>query len=47
MRPEDHQALRDTYVGKIVKKDGGLGWQVVSTVPPDKSTPQPSADCKM
>ena len=48
MRPEDHQALRDTYVGKIVKKeDGKLGWEVVSTVPPDQSTPKPSADCKL
>jgi branched-chain amino acid transport system substrate-binding protein len=47
MRPQDHQALRDTYVGKIVKKNGALGWEVVSTVPPEKSTPQPSPDCKM
>jgi len=47
MRPQDHQALRDTYVGKIVKKNGGLGWEVVSTVHPDQSTPQPNPDCKM
>jgi branched-chain amino acid transport system substrate-binding protein len=47
MRPEDHQALRNTYVGKIVKKNGALGWEVVATIPPDQSTPSPSPDCKM
>jgi ABC-type branched-subunit amino acid transport system substrate-binding protein len=47
MRPEDHQAVRDTYVGQIVKQDGELGWKVVSTVPPSETTPQASPDCKM
>jgi branched-chain amino acid transport system substrate-binding protein len=50
MRAEDHQATRDTYVGQIVKQaDGtaGMGWKVISTVPPEQTTPAPSADCKM
>jgi branched-chain amino acid transport system substrate-binding protein len=50
MRGTDHQAVRDTYVGQIVAQPGGvagMGWKVVSTVTPDKTTPTASPDCKM
>jgi branched-chain amino acid transport system substrate-binding protein len=47
MRPQDHQALRPTYVGQIVKEGDGLGWKIVQTVSPDTTSPTPSADCKM
>jgi ABC-type branched-subunit amino acid transport system substrate-binding protein len=50
MRPEDHQILRETYLGQIVKKPagvGGLGWKVVAAVPPEETTPQPNPDCKL
>jgi ABC-type branched-subunit amino acid transport system substrate-binding protein len=47
MRPEDHQALRATYVGQVAKESDGLGWKVVQTVPPDKTTPTANTECKM
>jgi branched-chain amino acid transport system substrate-binding protein len=47
MRPEDHQLLRETYLGQIVKTSGGLGWKVVAAVPPDQTTPNPNSDCKL
>lgn len=50
MRAADHQAVRDTYVGQIVEQPGGvagMGWKVISTVTPDKTTPTASPDCKM
>jgi branched-chain amino acid transport system substrate-binding protein len=50
MRGADHQAVRDTYVGQIVAQPGGvagMGWKVVRTVTPDKTTPTASPDCKM
>jgi ABC-type branched-subunit amino acid transport system substrate-binding protein len=47
MRPQDHQALRPTYMGQIEKQGDQLGWKVVQTVPPDKTSPAPNADCKM
>lgn len=47
MRPQDHQALRDTYVGEVVKEGSGLGWKVIATAPPSKTTPQPGAGCEL
>jgi branched-chain amino acid transport system substrate-binding protein len=47
MRPQDHQALRPTYVGQIEKQGDGLGWKIVETVPPEKTSPTPNAECKM
>jgi ABC-type branched-subunit amino acid transport system substrate-binding protein len=47
MRAADHQALRPTYVGQIEKQGDGLGWKIVQTVPPDKTSPAASAECKM
>jgi ABC-type branched-subunit amino acid transport system substrate-binding protein len=47
MRAADHQAVRDTFVGKVVKDGDGLGWDVVSTVPPSVSTPQADGACKL
>ena len=47
MRPEDHQALRPTYVGQVVKKGGDLGWKIVETVPPEKTSPTANPECKM
>lgn len=46
MRPEDNQLLRPSYLGKIVEKDGELGWELVAEVSADKTSPQPSPDCK-
>jgi ABC-type branched-subunit amino acid transport system substrate-binding protein len=47
MRPGDHQALRDVAVGRIVKQADGVGWKIVGSVPPDKTTSGPSPACKM
>jgi ABC-type branched-subunit amino acid transport system substrate-binding protein len=47
MRSQDHQALRPTYVGQIVKGDDGLGWKIVQSVPPEQTSPTPNAECKL
>ena len=47
MRPEDHQALRPTYVGQVVKEGDTLGWKIVETVPPSETSPTANAECKM
>lgn len=47
MRPQDHQILRDSYVGQIEKTGGKLGWKVVSTVPASETSPQPDPDCQL
>jgi branched-chain amino acid transport system substrate-binding protein len=47
MRPEDHQALRPTYVGQIVKDGDGLAWKIDQSVPPSETSPSPNPDCKL
>jgi ABC-type branched-subunit amino acid transport system substrate-binding protein len=47
MRPEDHQLLLDTFLGKVVEKDGGLTWEVVGKADPATTTPSPSPDCQL
>src|SRR5215207_5988376 len=34
---EDGQLVRPSHVGKVVKKGGGLGWEVVSTTPGEET----------
>ena len=50
MRPEDHQLLRPTYFGEVIKDpDGiaGLGWKISGEYSAEQTTPQPNPDCKM
>lgn len=47
MRPEDHQLLAPTYVGRVVEKEGDLQWEIVESVPADVTTPEPNPDCKL
>lgn len=47
MRPQDHQLLLPTYVGKVVSQGNQLAWQVVGTASPSETTPSPSPDCHL
>ena len=46
---QDHQALRPTYVGQIVKDGDGLAWKIDQSVPSSETstTPSPNPDCKL
>ena len=46
MKPQDHQAIRDTFVGEVVKQDDGLAFNVIATVPPTDATKAPDPACK-
>jgi branched-chain amino acid transport system substrate-binding protein len=46
MKPQDHQAIRDTFVGEVEKQGDGLGFKVVATVPPTDATKAPDPACK-
>jgi branched-chain amino acid transport system substrate-binding protein len=50
MRPQDHQLQRETYVGQIVKKPGGvagLGWKIAERVPASQTSPAADPACKI
>lgn len=47
VRGADHQVLRDSYLGKVVKAGKGLKFDIVATATPDKTTPQPDPACKL
>src|SRR3954470_12613419 len=42
----DHQLVRPAYVGKVVRKGDGVGFEVVADVPGAKSHPAPDPACK-
>ncbi len=46
VRAEDNQVLRDSYLGEVVKGDGGLAFDVLSNTTPDITTPEPDSACK-
>ena len=46
MKPGDHQAIRDTFVGEVVKQGEGLAFKVIATVPPTDATKAPDPACK-
>lgn len=46
VRDEDNQVLRDSYVGEVVKDDGGLAFEILSSTPPDVTTPEPDSACE-
>jgi branched-chain amino acid transport system substrate-binding protein len=43
---KDHQLVRPSYVGEVVKTGAGLGWKVVSEAAGDKVQPAPNPACK-
>jgi len=45
MRADDHQLLRPSYLGQVVKGDGGDAFKIVATAQPDKTTPQAESAC--
>jgi branched-chain amino acid transport system substrate-binding protein len=47
MRPDDHQALRDAFVGQIQQDGDGLGWKIVKSVPAAQTTPKPDEACHL
>lgn len=46
VRAEDNQVLRDSYLGEVVKADGALAFDVLSSTTPDITTPEPDPACK-
>ncbi len=42
VRAEDHQVLRDSYLGQVAEGDGGLAFDVLSNSTPDVTTPSPA-----
>ena len=46
MKPQDHQAIRDTFVGEVVKQGDGMAFKVVATVTPTEQTKAPDPACK-
>jgi hypothetical protein len=46
MKPKDHQASRDTFVGEVVKQGDDMAFKVIATVPPTESTKAPDPACK-
>jgi branched-chain amino acid transport system substrate-binding protein len=48
MRGADHQLLRPTYVGQVVKTStGSLAFKIISTIPASVTTPKPNSACKL
>lgn len=47
LRDDDHQLLRDSYLGEVVEGDDGLAFSILSDSTPDVTTPEPSADCSL
>jgi branched-chain amino acid transport system substrate-binding protein len=48
MRAADHQLLRPSNLGQVVKQaggPGGLGWKIISTVPASDTTPSANPAC--
>jgi branched-chain amino acid transport system substrate-binding protein len=46
VRGADHQVLRDSYVGEVVKGDDGLAFDILSNTTPDVTSPEPDSACK-
>jgi ABC-type branched-subunit amino acid transport system substrate-binding protein len=42
----DHQLVRPSYVGQVVKSGDALGWKVVAEADGSKTQPSPNAACK-
>jgi ABC-type branched-subunit amino acid transport system substrate-binding protein len=46
IKAADHQAIRDTFVGEVVKEGDGMAFKVIKTVPPTDATRKPDPACK-
>ena len=42
----DHQLVRPSYVGQVVKDGSGLAFKVIASASGDKTHPQPDSSCK-
>ena len=47
MRGADHQLVRPSYVGRVVKEGGELAFDVISETPGEETTPEPNPDCQL
>lgn len=47
MRADDHQLLRNSYLGEVEKADDGLAFKILSTSTADQTTPSANPDCKL
>lgn len=47
VRGADRQLLRDSYLGRVVKEDANLAFEIIARAGPDVTTPQPDPACKI
>jgi len=47
VRAADHQVLRDSYLGEVVKDGKALKFSIQSNATPDVTTPEPDSACSM
>lgn len=47
VRAEDNQVLRQSFLGKVVKGDDGLAFEIVARADPAVTAPQPNPACKL
>lgn len=46
VREEDHQVLRDSYLGEVVEDGNGLAFDILAATGPDVTTPEPDPACE-
>lgn len=47
MRAEDHQLLRQSYLGQVVQGDSGAAFKIVATADPDETTAEANPACSL
>lgn len=47
MRADDHQLLRPSYLGRVVKGNGGDAFKIIATAKPAKTTPEADPACSL
>ncbi|MGQ0841906.1 ABC transporter substrate-binding protein [Actinokineospora sp.] len=47
LRGADHQLLRDSYLGRVVKNGKDLKFEILASATADRTAPEPSKDCKL
>jgi ABC-type branched-subunit amino acid transport system substrate-binding protein len=46
VRAEDHQVLRDSYLGEVVEGEQGLEFEILTTTPAEVTTPEADPACE-
>lgn len=47
LRGADNNLMRDSYLGEVVKGDGGLKFKILTNATPELTTPEPDSACSM